>query len=472
VNMTLGARIAHNTLYLALGKIASTAIGVFTIALLLRYLSPDDYGRYTAVLAFVLLFGTIADFGLNLSTTQDISERQNDIERTISSVFTGRVIVNIILVALLPFVLMAFPYEAAVKRAIMLASLLFFTTSLFQVLASYFQKTLQAGKIAIAELAGRVILLVATLIAIQFSFSFFELMLTVIASGFTQLWVLLRFTARDLSIRFVVDVHTWKRIALKTWPIALSVIFTTIYFKGDAVILSLVRPYEDVGIYGAAYKILEVLITLPILIMGLILPHLTAHFAARDTKAFLSILQKTWDALSMVTLPMVAGVIVLAKPIINLVAGAHYYASAVVLQILIVATGIIFLGSIFTHAIVAINKQKSMVSYYAAAAVGSVALYAAFIPTYTYYAAAAVTVAAELFIASVAMRKVLKVAAGQISLRYFGLSLIASIGMAVGIAYAPFSNICALIAVGALFYVAILYALGVRFQNVYNNDII
>lgn len=459
--MPLGREIAKNTLYLAIGKVISTALGVCALALLLRYLSPDDYGRYTTVLSFVLLFGTLADFGLNLSTTQDISEPGRDVGRTISAVFTGRLLVNLVLVLLLPVVLIAFPYEETVKQAILLASALFVATSLFQMLASYFQATLQAGKVAIAELAGRATLLGTTLLAIGLRFSFLEIILTVVASAILQLGVLVWFAGRKISLSFVIDWEVWRRIAAKTWPIALSVVFTTIYFKGDAVVLSLARPYVDVGIYGAAYKILEVLITLPILFMGLILPHLSRAFAEENRERFGSILQKSWDALSAITFPLVAGTLVLAEPIIRLVAGPGYEPAANVLRILIVAVGIIFMGSLFTHTVVAVHRQRSMIKYYAIAAGAAILLYIQFIPIYTYYAAAAVTVAAELGIAIAAWLAVRQAAGASVSLALSGKALAASGIMAIALFSVPNIPVLVSVGLGALVYLILAYLLGI-----------
>jgi len=456
-NMSLTAKIAKNTIYLALGKAFSTALGVLTIALLLRYLSPDDYGRYTTVLAFVLLFGTFADFGLNLTTTQDISLPETNVEKTISSIFTLRLLVNIILILLLPLLLLAFPYEKTVKHAILISSALFFTSSLFQVLASYFQKTLQAGKVALAEFIGRVALLLTTMLAIYFQFSFIQIMFTIVASSLFQFWALLRYISREINLRLIIDLDTWKRIMAKTWPIALSVVFTTIYFKGDAIILSLARPYEDVGIYGAAYKILEVLITLPILFMGLILPHLTHSFASGDRDKFNKFMQKSWDALSLFTIPMVAGTLVLAPKIIKLIAGEGYEASGEVLRILIIATGIIFLGSLFTHAIVAINKQKSMIIFYAIAAALAVGLYIIYIPRYSYYAAAVVTAIAELLIALAAYLKVKTTTNMSLSLLTFGKALIASALMAAILYFLIDLNVFLLLIIGAIVYLALIW---------------
>ncbi len=450
--MSISKLIAKNTIYLSIGKAVSTGIGVIALAFLLRYLSPEDYGRYTTALAFVLLFGTFADFGLNLSTTQDISEPGRDIERTMSSIFTGRLIINLCLILILPIVLLFFPYDIKIKQAILITSSLFLTTSLFQVLAAYFQKTLQAGKIAIAELGGRITLLVTTLVAINFKFSFLEIMLTVIVASFIQLGILLKFINKEIPIKFIIDLESWKRIASKTWPIAISVIFTTIYFKGDAVILSLARPYEDVGIYGAAYKILEVLITLPILFMGLILPHLSSAFAQNNIARFNHIIQKSWDAISLATLPLVSGTLVLSDKIINTIAGSEYQSSANVLRILIVATGVIFLGSLFTHAVVAVGMQKKMILYYATAAVLAVLFYIKFIPIYSYYAAATVTVFAELLVACAAAVTVWKISEFKISFKIFFKALIASIIMAGALFVLREANIIILITTGFLIY--------------------
>ncbi|MEK7167505.1 MAG: oligosaccharide flippase family protein, partial [Patescibacteria group bacterium] len=63
-----------------------------------------------------------------------------------------------------------------------------------------------------------------------------------------------------------------------TWPIALSVAITLIYFRADTLIMSFFRSPEEVGLYGAAYRVLETMIQFPYLIMGSILPLLAKHF--------------------------------------------------------------------------------------------------------------------------------------------------------------------------------------------------
>lgn len=457
--MSLTIKIAKNTAYLALGKFLGTAIGLITIALILRYLSPDDYGRYTTIIAFIMLFGTITDFGLNLTTTQDISLPGTDVGRTIANVFTFRIAANIVLAILLPAFLLFFPYEAEVKQGIYVAMILFFCLSLFQVLSSYFQKSLESWAVASSELAGKIIMLGLTLFAIWQKWPLLAIIITVVLSGAGQLLILMLLASRRLHLRLAFDWPVWGRIIKKTWPIALSVVLTTIYFKGDTIILSLTRPYADVALYGAAYKILEVLIALPILFMGLVLPHLARSWAEGDKVLWQSMFQKSWDGLCLVTLPLVAGGVVLAKPIIKLIAGEGYGASAQIMQILMLATGIIFLGSLFTHAIVAVNEQKAMIKFYLITAVIAVILYIKFIPIYSYYAAAGITVLAELLIALSAAYKVYSVSALSLSWLVFGKAILASGAMALLLAMCGNIHVLAAIPLGGLVYLILIILL-------------
>ena len=296
---------------------------------------------------------------------------------------------------------------------------------------------------------------------------FLELIISIMLSSLVQLWVLLRYTSKEINLKLSVDLEIWKRILTKTWPVALSVIFTTIYFKGDAVILSLVRPYTDVGIYGASYKILEVLITLPILFMGLVLPHLTKNFTENNKNEFNKLIQKSWDAISLFTIPLVIGTLVLAEPIILLIAGEEYGPSIQVLQILIFAAGIIFLGSLFTHTIVAINQQKSMIKYYAIAAVLAVALYIIYIPTYTYFAAAIVTVIAELIVAMAALIKVWKITHFSLSFSVFNKSLLASIAMGLVLYVLSGLHVLILTLIGIIIYFIIIKLLKATNEIIY-----
>ena len=103
--------------------------------------------------------------------------------------------------------------------------------------------------------------------------------------------------------------------------------------------------------------------------------------------------------MAIFSIPIIAGTLVLAEPLIILVAGNDFAGSGLILKILIFALAAIFLGCMFAHAVIAINRQKKMIGAYIYVSLTSVVLYLILIPRFSYYGAAAVTIYSELAIA-------------------------------------------------------------------------
>lgn len=108
---------------------------------------------------------------------------------------------------------------------------------------------------------------------------------------------LLFFTKRKIAVRFATDWDTWTLIMKTTWPIALTIALNLIYFKGDILIMSLVRSQAEVGIYGAPYRVLEVLINIIYLFLGLLLPIFAAAASIHNYQKIKNTLQGSFDFL-------------------------------------------------------------------------------------------------------------------------------------------------------------------------------
>ena len=85
--MSLSAKIAHNTLIQVVGKVISTLLGLFSLALITRYLGPNGFGEYTTITTFLTFFAVLADFGLTLVTTQMISHKSEDEKKLLNNLF-------------------------------------------------------------------------------------------------------------------------------------------------------------------------------------------------------------------------------------------------------------------------------------------------------------------------------------------------------------------------------------------------
>jgi len=132
---------------------------------------------------------------------------------------------------------------------------------------------------------------------------------------------------------------------------------------------------------------------------GLILPVLTAAWLDNNQTYFHKVLQKSFDFMAILAIPLVIGAQFLGQAIMFFVAGRDFAASGIILQILIFAVAAIFLGTMFSHAVVALDKQKTMITFYIFTSLSSLAAYLILIPRFSYFGAAGTTIYSELLIA-------------------------------------------------------------------------
>lgn len=457
--MSLTRQVAHNMIYQISGKIISTALGLVALAMMTRYLGQEGFGGYTTIIAFLQFFGILVDFGLTLTTVQMISEPGANENKITSNIFTLRFFSALIFLGLAPLVVLFFPYNAILKIGVAITTLSFFFITLNQVLIGLFQKHLSMWKVAVAENAGRVVLIGLVAFAIATDRGLLAILWAVIFGSAANFLINFLFSLKYVRIKFAFDWLIWKEIYRRSWPIGLSIIFNLIYLKADTIILSLFRSQAEVGLYGASYRVLDVLTTFPMMFAGLLLPVLTAAWAKRDLEKFKRVMQKSFDFLVMIAVPIIFGTFFLGERLMSFVAGDDFALSGTILKILILAAGAIFVGTLFGHLVVAVQKQRKMIWGYASVAAICLLAYIIFIPHYTFWAAAWITFFSEGAIALltfiVTYRTTRLAPSGIIFLK----SLLASLVMAGAIYFLRPINLLLIIFVSAAIYFAVLYFL-------------
>lgn len=396
--MSLTRKIASNAALQVGGRFIGTILGLFTVGIMTRTLGREGYGQFTTAMSFLQFFGILADFGLTLSMTKLLSEKGADEDRIASNVFTLRLVSAAVFFGIAPLAAAFFPYSADVKSGIAVAALSFFFMAVSQVLVGIFQKHLASHLSAIAEVAGRGVLLAGTIMAARSGAGLGGFFLALVVGNALQLAISLATARKFARIRLAFETAVWRRIIAESWPIGLSIAFNLIYLKGDIIALSIFRPQEEVGLYGAAYKVLDVITVVPMIFMGLVLPLLTASWTERRHEEFARRLRRAFDALILAAVPLAVGAFAVSSDLMVLVAGPEFAASGPMLSILMIAGAAVFIAALFGHAVVAIGFQRQMIAAYAADAVISIFLYVTLIPRIGAVGAAWVTVFSEVFI--------------------------------------------------------------------------
>ena len=431
--MTLSSKVAYNTIIQIIGKAIATVLGLAAIAIMARYLREIGFGQYTTIITFLSFFGIIADFGLTLVTSQMISQPGNNQATLLNNLFSLRLISAIFFLGLAPLVVLFFPYEPIIKLGVAITVLSFFFTALNQILVGFFQKNLTMTVVATAEVVSRIILLGGVIIAAYLNLGLLSIMIATVTASLVSFIMHYWFSRRFIKIGWQIDLTVWREIIKKSWPLGLTIFFNLIYLRADIFILSLLKSQADVGLYGATYKIIDVLTTLPFMFAGLILPILTLEWANKNFIKFNQVLQKSFDAMIILALPLIVGAQLTAKPLMILIAGKDFAQSGDILKILILAIGFIFIGCLFAHAVISLDKQKNIIGAYIFTALTSLAGYLIFIPRFSYYGAAWVTVYSELAIMVFSLYIIIKYSNFRPNLTVFLKSLAAALIMGLGV---------------------------------------
>jgi O-antigen/teichoic acid export membrane protein len=462
--MSLARALVWNTGVQVVGKAISTVLGIFIVGLMTRLLLEEGFGMYSTANAFLAVFALLLDLGLNVTFIALLGEHAGDEKfekRCVSALFTLRIVSAVLIIGLLaPLVGWFTNYPLPIKLAIIGLIGSFIFPSINQVVIGVQQRRLSLHMNAVGEVVGRCILFFGLLGAVRFGWDLFAVSLLISAGSLAHFILNIVSAYRFGGFYWNWDPAFWKMALARSWPVGVSIAFNLIYFKADTLILGWIRPQTEVGIYGAAYRVFELLITVPFMYAGILLPILSQQWAAKQREKFSSLMSHSLDAMLILTAPLIAGTLVLGPRILAVVAGENFTASGNVMRILIFAAGAIYLNTVISHAIVALNVQRKMIPFYILVAIITLIGYLLFIPEYGMWAAAWLTVGSETAILAASWHVLSRSAAAWPHAKILIASTLAATGMGLVIWYFFPFHLGWLILLGALSYVVLLYLLG------------
>ncbi|MFC1632751.1 flippase [Patescibacteria group bacterium] len=398
---TLTSKVASNTVYQFVGKILGLIVGLITFAILTRYLGRDAFGQYSTIMAYLGFFAILADFGLFAITIREFADGKIEQSRLFRNVTALRLTLTVGFFVIGGAIAWFIPYPLVVKVGIWVGILSYLFLQQTSLYAAIFQYKFTAWKLAFSEVVGRIIFLAGVVLVVYLQAGLLSVMWVLVAGNLIALLINILFARRYVKVGFAFDFTIWKRILKLAVPLAAAIVLNIIYFHFDTIILSWFKPEADVGIYGAAFKVVDILVAFPAIITGLVLGTLT-HFVNRNRERFRRVFRKTFELLLIISVPVVVGVILTAPKIIEVIAGGEYAESAFVLQIIILSIPFMFVGNLASQAFVAGERIKSLTLIFGVGAVLSLVSNFIAIPLYSYTGAAITTVGVEALVAVVA----------------------------------------------------------------------
>lgn len=457
--MNITQKIAYNAVFSGIVKVLEIGLNLITIRLITNYLGLYGFGEYSTVVAFVYIFSVFSDLGLYSIVAREISTDSSREGVIINNALSIRVLVGagiMIIAGLCSFI---FPYSQQIRMGILITIIGNWLLNITQVLMGLFQKHLIMDRVAIAQLAGKLVQFIGIIACIVYNGGFLGILGMLIVNALVSSGLILFYANKKVKLKIAVDIPVWKELLKNSLPLAVSAVLVLIYFKLDTVMLSVMKSSDDVGVYSLAYKVMETLVFFPTMIMGLTLPILSKYVAV-DRVRFNSIAQQTFNFLIIAVVPLVLGMMAIASQLIALLSSEDFYKSILVLQILALALGFIFLGAFFSNIIIIIQRQTSLAYIYLVGAVFNFITNLLFIPSYSYNGAAATTLATEVLVTLLMIWVVFKKLGWLPSINIVLKSLFAGVCMLLVIDIFSSFNVFIIIFVGAVVYGVVLFLCG------------
>jgi len=395
--MAVARKIAYNVAVNTVLKILSTVLALVAIGFITRYLGKEGFGNYATVLAFLSFFTSLTDLGLYNISTREISRPGADEEKIMGNVFSLRIISSFLVLVIAPILVFFLDYPIEVKEGIIIVAASFIFSSGYQILNGVFQKNLAMDKVSIGEFLGKIFQVAAVILAIKMRLGFSWIVLSLLLNMAVSFLIVFFWSRKYIKFEMHFDFNYWKTFLKESLPLGIATIITFVYFKMDTILLSILKGPAEVGIYNAAYKVIENITFFPAMIAGLVLP-LMAKYIFTDRKSFEQIADKTFKFFIILVIPLIIGTLFLAKDIIGLIGGAGFSEATGVLKILVFALAMIFFGSFFNTVIIVGNMQKKLMVILSFVAATNVALNLIFIPKFSYLASAYISVLTEFLV--------------------------------------------------------------------------
>ncbi len=323
-----------------------------------RFLGSDAYGRVYLAISFQMILWSLIDFGAIYLVPKEIARDKGGASATVSEAASLRLllwIVSLVIALLTGLVAGYTSHELLLIMILVVSNLWINMTSLMRDCFMGFEDMKYPSIGAVVE---RGFLALTVIPALFLGARELVVVVLIAASGITSFLISAKYSRHLFKFRLSMHLKTITRQFKTGLPYFLWAIFGMIYFRIDAVLLSLMAPVSVVGWYGAAYRFFDIVMFLPA-ILTLALYPIISRLSQSEGNAMIRTAQYGLKTLLLASIPIAVGFIFFAKPVIGLLIGLHQFGPSVIdLQLFSVGTILVYLDFALVNTVQAIDKQK------------------------------------------------------------------------------------------------------------------
>lgn len=372
-------------------KVLRMVLGILVGAWVARYLGPNQFGTLAYAIAFVAFFQAVATLGLDNIAVRDMARDPNAAPSILGTTLRLRLLIGFACwAAAIAGMVLLRPgdSQALLLVAVIAGSALFQsadTVDLWFLSRTQSKRTVLAKSSALLLASGArigLILIHAPLV------TFAAVMLVEAAiTAFALTWA---YRGYRTHAPWVWKTQRARHLLQEAWPYLLSGVAILFYMRVDQIMIREMVGEHELGIYTAALPLSTAWYFIPMAICASVAPAL-ARKKARSEAEYMTALSRLFSLMWWYSLPLSVLIALASTPLVGLLYGPAYAASATVLAIHVFGNVPVGLGVAQSQWIA--NEKRGVLAFYktTVGALANVCLNLYMIPKYGALGAAIAT---------------------------------------------------------------------------------
>ncbi len=474
IHSLLADRVHANILIQVAGRGVILLCSLALVTMLTRLLGPEGYGTYVIVMTWLSILCVIIDLGLNMVGVREMSLHKNRRQELFQAVFSLKLLYAAAAALVGCVVIFVTSYNAVTNHSLLLSYSVFLSLAVFESFRTVKHAQIQMASITACDVLASIIILSVAAVVLFLQMNVIAVIAGVVVANAAKAGLMAFYARHDVRFRLAWPTEAVKTLFLQSLPLGISGVLATVYMRLDLIMLSAIKPAEDVAVYGAAYKLIEVLLILPVVAFGTMFP-LFSRAVNGPREELVAQYNKGFQFFAVMSLPLAVGGALVADPLMTLITGRDFadfaglgltsmagFASTpagLALKILLFVVPLMFIGQLHGHMLIAKDLVRHIILIYFFVLPLNAALNALVIPAYSFVGASLVTVATEviaLVLTTWLMHSRFQI---MLPLQLLVKPFVATLAMAAFVLGIPLP-VTASITLGACVYGGVLYFLG------------
>jgi len=351
--------VARNSAFVLGMQLVLKVLAFLFNVYVIRQLGDVHFGRYSAAMAYVAIFGIFTDWGMSPYAVREMAK---DLDRTawiLPNIIALRVVFSLVIAVIAPLVALWLGKDRDMVLGIIIASAGLILYAFQGPLDSALVARERLDYTSLFGLVNQLVFWVLGVVLLTGGLGFIGLIIASLAGvavvGLLSGRVLLRM---DLG-QLVLSVRRWPQLLLAALPFGIGDIAGMFRDRFDTVLMSFVLTDAAVGWYNVPWALMNMILLIAQSIAIAMYPSMVRSHTSNPG----SLYQVVWRSIKyllIICLPIVVGGTVLADRIIITLYGETFANSVPVLQIILWALPSLFLLELLGRVAITLHLERLM----------------------------------------------------------------------------------------------------------------